>query len=288
MRTAIEASGIQHSFAGNQVLSGVSLRVRPGEIWGLLGPSGAGKTTLLRILTGQLRQSGGIATLLGTDTRRLTAKERSQMGLVLDNAGLYKRLTVRENMRFFAEILQAPHSRIDPILDEMGLLGAKRTPVARLSKGMRARLAISRAILARPAVLFADEPTSSLDPATMRDVHAVLRKQAQAGTTIVLTTHNMVEASALCGRIALLSGGRIIEEGAPRDICARHDRNRSLDVTLRNGTRTQLPNSREGAHRMARYMEEELVQSVHSTEPTLEDVFVQITGKGLDQPCETL
>lgn len=284
MQSTIEAMDVRHQYGDHQVLSDISLAVGRGEIWGLLGPSGAGKTTLIRILTGQLRQSGGKAMLLGTDTRRLTAAERSRMGAVLDNTGLYKRLTVGENMRFFADVLGASRKQIDESLGEIGLLDAKGTRVSRLSKGMRARLTLARALLGDPEILFADEPTSGLDPATMRSAHAVLRRCAGKGTTIVLTTHNMSEASILCDRIALLSGGRIIESGPPAEICARHDSLRRLDIQLSDGSRVLLENGPAASGEVEGYLRRGLVRAIHSTEPTLEDVFISLTGKGLEQP----
>lgn len=282
MTQTIEAHDISHNYGRHQVLCGLSFEIRPGEIWGLLGPSGAGKTTLIRILTGQLRQSGGTATLLGTDTRSLTADERSRMGAVLDNSGLYKRLTVLENMRFYADILRVPRSQIERSLEEFGLRNAAKTPVAHLSKGMRARLSLARALIGSPSVLFADEPTSGLDPVNMREAHAVLAQQAARGTTIVLTTHNMGEASSLCDRVALLGGGKIIETGTPKEICARHNHLRRLNLQLSDGRQVSVAHSPEAADEVARYIKKGLMRSIHSTEPTLEDVFVELTGRGLE------
>ena len=282
MSDAITAKDLSVTFAGKQVLKNIAFAIQEGEIWGLLGPSGAGKTTLVKVLTGQLKQDGGYAGLLGKDTRELGASEHGQIGIMMDNFGLYDRLSVYNNLSFYADIYQVSHDRIADILKSIDLYEARNTAVSKLSKGMKNRLSLARALMNHPKILFLDEPTSGLDPATTREIHAILREEKKKGTTIFLTTHNMFEAESLCDHIALLSEGNIIENGAPADICRKYNHLNKLQVTLKGGEMILVENNGTSALRIKEYLEKELIQAIHSTEPTLESVFLELTGKGLD------
>ncbi|MCL2147404.1 MAG: ABC transporter ATP-binding protein, partial [Synergistaceae bacterium] len=169
-------------FGRQTVLSDVSFTAREGEIFGLLGPSGAGKTTIINILTGQLDADGG------SHDRGATLFET---GLMLDTDGLYVRLSCLENLNIFADIYGIPRQKSKEALEKVGLGEDTKKPVNTLSKGMRQRLALARAILHDPKVLFLDEPTSGLDPATARGIHKLIKGLCDSGTTVFLTTHNM-------------------------------------------------------------------------------------------------
>lgn len=279
----VKAESISHSFAGRQVLNKVSFQVKKGEIFGLLGPSGAGKTTLIKILTGQLLQDSGTAELLGRDTRKLSSKERRQIGAMMDNLGLYDRLSIYNNLSFYADILHVSRHKINDILRELGLYEARNKAVSKLSKGMKNRLSLARALMNDAQILFLDEPTAGLDPATTREIHHTLRQQKEQGCTIFLTTHNMYEAENLCGQIALLDRGRIIDMGSPSDICKKYNHLNKLNITLKDGKHVTLENDRTSAPALKEYLENNMITSIHSTEPTLETVFVELTGKGLNE-----
>ncbi|MCI8713935.1 MAG: ABC transporter ATP-binding protein [Ruminococcus sp.] len=281
----IEVEGVSRKFGKNQVLNQVSFAVEEGEIFGLLGPSGAGKTTLVKILTGQLLQDMGNARLLGRDTRKLGAAEHGQIGVMMDNFGLYDRLSVYDNLAFYADIYRVPRDGIFGMLKEIGLYDAKNRAVCKLSKGMKNRLSLARAMMNQARVLFLDEPTSGLDPVTMREIHRVLVEQKRKGTTIFLTTHNMFEAESLCNRVALLSKGSIVELGRPGDVCQKYNHLNKLRVTLKDGEEVLLENGGASAELMKEYLEENKIASVHSTEPTLESVFVELTGTSLMDTC---
>ena len=148
---------------------------------------------------------------------------------------------------------------------------------------MKNRLSLARALINNPKILFLDEPTSGLDPVTTREIHAILSEQKKNGTTIFLTTHNMFEAESLCDHIALLSKGNIIEYGVPADICRKYNRLNMFQVTLKSGEVISVKNSSTSALQIKEYLEKELIQTIHSTEPTLENVFLELTGKGLDE-----
>lgn len=281
-RFSIVASDICKRFGEKNVLDGINLKIREGEIFGLLGPSGAGKTTLIRILTGQLEQSGGEAFLLEENTRKLSGAVREQTGMMLDEAGLYERLSCYDNLVLFAGIYRLPKSRIGEVLKEVGLTEARKRGVKALSKGMRQRLVLARALLHRPKVLFLDEPSSGLDPSTAKEIHGLILKQRERGVTVFLTTHNMEEASKLCDNVALLDGGRIVEYGEPKAICRRYNHQDRVKVLLRDGETIVLPNDSSSAERISSFFQKGSVESIHSTEPDLETVFLELTGRSLE------
>ena len=282
MSYVVVTEEITHSFGENKVLDHISFRISKGEIFGLLGPSGAGKTTLIKILTGQLRQKEGYAELLGKDTQKSGAAEHSRIGTMMDNFGLYERLSVQDNLNFYADIYGISRSVTEGVLKSISLYEARKTPVQKLSKGMKNRLSLARALMNHAEILFLDEPTSGLDPATTREIHAVLKEQREKGVTIFLTTHNMYEAETLCDHVALLSGGRIIEYGGPEEVCRKYDHLNKLRVTLKNGEVVFLENNGTAAASLEEYLKREEIAAIHSTEPTLESVFIELTGKGLD------
>jgi ABC-2 type transport system ATP-binding protein len=209
----IGMKNIVKRFGGQTVLSGVTFAVKEREIFGLLGPSGAGKTTIINILTNQLPADGG--------THRIGVSS-FETGLMLDEDGLYVRLTCLENLHVFADIYGMPRTKSLEALRSVGLEDAAKKPVHKLSKGMRQRLSLARAILHAPKVLFLDEPTSGLDPGTARGIHQLIERRREEGATIFLTTHNMEEAVKLCDNVSLLHKGIIVEAGSPADICSRH------------------------------------------------------------------
>lgn len=282
MRNAVAAKNLSHSFADHQVLKNISFEVQNGKIFGLLGPSGAGKTTLMKILTGQLRQSSGDSEILGKDTQKLGESERRQIGTMMDCFGLYERLSVYDNLSFYADMYRTPHNAIEDILKSIGLFDARRTAVSKLSKGMKNRLSLARALMGNVKLLFLDEPTAGLDPVTTREIHRILLEQKEKGTTIFLTTHNMFEAESICDKIALLSNGKIIEYGQPADICKKYNHLNRLMVTLKGGKTLTMENGRASALPLKEYLEKDMLEAIHSTEPTLETVFVELTGKGLN------
>lgn len=283
MNTIIELKNIYHNYNEKEVLKGISLSVKEGEIIGLLGPSGAGKTTLVNILTGQLSQTAGIGRVLGDDTKHITKQTKTQIGIMMDSFGLYQRLTVYDNMQLFAEIYKVDKKKIKETLEKVGLYEARKTTVSNLSKGMRNRLNMARAILQDSSLLFLDEPTSGLDPATTDFIHELLLEMKHKGITIFLTTHNMYEASKLCDNIALLNQGEIIEYGNPEEICRKYNQQAQFTIVLQNDETIVLPNAPESGEKIAHLIKNQNIKSIHSSEPTLEDVFLKLTGRKLDK-----
>lgn len=282
MKNQIELLQINHSFGNKEVLKNISLVIEKGEVFGLLGPSGAGKTTLIKILTGQLRQVSGNAYLFGKDTLTLDSHNRERIGMVMDNSGLYERLSCYDNLLLYTRIFSLPKSRISEALDEVKLLNAKKQPVSKLSKGMRQRLILARALLNEPTLLFLDEPTSGLDPSTSARIYTLIEKLQEKNVTIFLTTHNMEEATKLCNHIALLNDGNIVEYGKPEEICRKYNHENQIQIQLKDGKILFVPNEPKTAELVFDYLKQGQIETLHTTEPTLENVFIQLTGRGLN------
>ncbi len=283
MKCAVEMIDIVQKFADKEVLKGVNLQIHAGEIFGLLGPSGAGKTTIIKILTGQIRQFSGSSTILGNDTRSLDSGVYKKIGVMIDNFGLYNRLSCYDNLSLFARIYDIPVARVSEVLQKVGLLEARKSPVSKLSKGMRGRLALARAVLNEPDLLFLDEPASGLDPKTTAYIHELIRNEQKRGATVFLTTHNMEEADKLCDHIALLNEGRVVEYGEPKAICRKYNHQNKLLIRLRDGKMVELFNESSSAERVKEYLEKGMVETIHSTEPNLETVFMELTGRRFEQ-----
>ena len=280
--SVIRLREVTRSFGEKQVLKGVSFEVSKGEIFGLLGPSGAGKTTIINILTGQL-SCGGSAEIFGVSCGKIGREVYRRTGAVLDNCGLYERLSCADNLRLHARIHRVDFSRIQEALTQVGLEGCEGKKVKALSKGMKQRLALARAILHSPGLLFLDEPTSGLDPATAAEIHSLMNTLRKSGATIFLTTHNMDEAYRMCDRIALLSEGNIAECGEPAELCRKYCSNSELSIVTTDEHKLLLENAPENAEAIAGLIREGKLKSIHSSEPDLGTVFLRLTGKELDK-----
>ena len=282
----ISVAGISKSFGEKKVLDGVSFSVEDGEIFGLLGPSGAGKTTLIRVLTGQLRFEEGDAMVMGKRVSQLSGADKKQFGIMMDDFGLYERLTCYQNLKVFADIYGVDDAAIRTVLQEVALLDAEKKEVKKLSKGMKERLRLARALLSRPKVLFLDEPTSGLDPQTSSEIHEIIRKRKDAGTIIFLTTHNMTEAEKLCDHLVLLNEGHIVESGSPKELCLRYDHQKRIEVEKNDGEVLSLEvdagSVETTAGRIAEILRSGDLRTIHSKEPNLETVFMELTGRKLE------
>lgn len=281
MEAYIELENISKQFHDKKVLTDINIKVDKGEIFGLLGPSGAGKTTMIKILTGQIKQNSGEAKLLGCDTKKLTQETYAKIGMVLDEFGLYERLTCYQNLKIFSEIFGIKGKNIEEVLDKVGLLEAKKIAVSKLSKGMKQRLVLARAIITNPKVMFLDEPTSSLDPSTTATIHNLILKQKELGTAVFLTTHKMEEAAKLCDHIGLLYEGKIVEYGNPEEICRRYNSQKRIHIRLTSGEEVDLESNGSSAEQIYQYLMNNEIDTIHSSEPNLESVFMQLTGKEL-------
>lgn len=275
----VELEDVRQRFGDKEVLKGVTLRIAAGEIFGLLGPSGAGKTTIIKIVTGQIRPTAGSVITDGQNAADLHGAMYRRMGMMMDRFGLYGRMSCYDNLKLFAKIYDIREERILEVLEKVGLSEAKKCQAKDLSKGMRGRLALARAVLNEPAILFLDEPTSGLDPSTTKQIHELILEEQEKGTTVFLTTHNMAEAEKLCKHVALLHEGSIVEYGGPKEICRRYNHQKKLQIRLYDGRCMEIDNGKKAAETVKMYLEEEMIETIHSTEPNLETVFMELTGK---------
>lgn len=280
MMNSISINQVTKTFREKEVLKSITLEVSTGEIFGLLGPSGAGKTTLIRILTGQLSYQG-TAEILGKSCDKLDRGIYSDIGMMTDNSGIYERLTCYDNLILFANFNNVKKEQVTKVLERVGLTD-KKANAGKLSKGMKQRLILARALLHNPRLLFLDEPTSGLDPATAEEIHKLLLGLRAEGTTIFLTTHNMVEAQKLCDHIALLNEGTIVEYGVPDEICRKYNQDNIITVLCKDGRLITLRNQPENAAQIAELFTKDRVEAIHSSEPDLETVFMKLTGKELN------
>jgi ABC-2 type transport system ATP-binding protein len=231
---AIEVEGLSRKYRSRkrllrgsvtevEALRGVTFSVEPGELFGLLGPNGAGKTTTIKILTTLLLPTSGSARVLGLNPATEHRELRRRIGYVFGgDKGLYERISGLDNLRFFADVYRVParnkQRRIDELLEVVGLKGRENERVETYSRGMRQRLHIARGLLHDPEVLFLDEPTIGLDPVGARELREAVAALQQAGKTILLTTHYMLEADELCDRVAIITDGEIVAQGTPAEL----------------------------------------------------------------------
>ena len=279
----IQIKDVCKAFDQRQVLNNISLSVEEGEIFGLLGPSGAGKTTLIKMLIGLLSATSGNIAILGKELDKKIDESLPSFGMVLDNDGLYDRLNCYDNLELYARIYSISNRKkvINDLLEKVGLIESSKKSVSNLSKGMRQRLSFARAILHSPKIVFLDEPTSGLDPATTLQIHSMMKMLKESGTTIFLTTHNMNEAQKMCDHLALLNEGNIVEEGTPEDICLHHRKKCEVNIEMTNGEKYMVD-----SHDLLTVLQTVLdtnnkIRSIHSNEPNLEEVFIELTGRDL-------
>ena len=204
-------------------LSGLNLRIKAGTVFGFLGPNGAGKTTTIRLLLGLLQPSVGSAEVLGWSVERDPAHIRERVGVLLEHHGLYERLSAYDNLAYFADIYhletRVKEQRIKELLGSINCWDRRHEKAGNWSKGMKQKLAIARALIHDPELVFLDEPTSGLDPAAAHQLRdELLGLVKQAGKTIFITTHNLEEAEKVCDQVGVIDRGRLLATGSPSDL----------------------------------------------------------------------
>ncbi|MFF7102681.1 ATP-binding cassette domain-containing protein [Streptomyces nigra] len=219
---AVLSEGLRKRFGEVDALRGLDLAIAPGTVCGLLGPNGAGKTTAVRLLTTLLRPDAGSARIAGHDLLRDPAAVRRHIGVTGQDASVDGDLTGRQNLRLFARLhrVRGPAERADELLDRFGLTEAADRPVSGYSGGMRRRLDLAASLVRRPDVLFLDEPTTGLDPASRGRIWEAVRELAAVGTAVLLTTQYLEEADQLADDIALMDRGRVAQTGSPAQLKA--------------------------------------------------------------------
>ncbi len=275
MNYSILISNLTKKFKDKTALKEISLSISSGKIFGFLGPSGAGKTTTINILTGQLPPDEGEVKILGKDCAQLTSDDFLELGIMSDNVGFYDRLSLYDNLLFFAKFHSVEIAYLDHLLKRLKLYDDRFNKAEKLSTGMKQRMLLIRAILHSPKVIFLDEPTSGMDPTLSQIVHELLLEIKNSGATIFLTTHNMDEATKLCDSIALLHEGKIVEQGSPREIIDKYSQTDKVKISYFDGREIIVP--KEEAYK---YLGEN-TKTINTLETSLESIFIQLTGDKL-------
>jgi len=241
---AVEVSRLSRTYKRRRkepriALDQVDLSIEKGEVHGLLGPNGAGKTTLCKILSTVLLPTSGTARVDGFDVVKETAAVRRTIGIVFGGErGLYARLTARQNLRYWSALYRQPtkqgHHRVEELLDRMGLAERADERVETFSRGMKQRLHLARGLIGDPHTLILDEPTVGMDPVAARDFRTLVGELRADGRSVLVTTHDMAEAEAICDRVSLIDGGRVLATEAPKTIgqwLTRYERVRAEEVS---------------------------------------------------------
>lgn len=281
MGNIIDVKHLVKVYDKKSVLKDVSLSIKNKEIFGLLGPSGAGKTTIIKILTAQLLYEKGYVKVFQQPVLEMKRNEnRKKMGIMSDNSGLYVRLSIEENLLLYSKLYDVPKSAIEEALRFVGLYEDRKKRVSKLSRGMFQRVVLARAILHKPDLLFLDEPTSSLDPASTDHIHRGLRRLNEEGTTIFLTTHDMLEAESLCDRVAFLHEGEIRALGKPSELKEQFS-DQTITIELQNGEKEIIQNDENDAEKVYNIMKSGQLKKIYTNEPNLGEIFVKLTGSEL-------
>lgn len=266
-----------------QALHGLNFTVEDGEIFGFLGPNGSGKSTTQKILTGILKGHGGRVSLFGKDIKEVHTQEFFQkIGVLFEFPYLYANLSALDNLRYFSSFYPREQLRdAQEVLDELEFKkDFFKKPVSSYSKGMRQRVSMARALISNPKLLFLDEPTSGLDPTGAVIFRRIIEKERQKGTTVFITTHNMLDADLLCDRVAFISDGNIVALDTPRNL---KEQNGSHSIAVRylyQGRREERTLEAQSLKAGIPFPYDELL-SIHTKEPTLEDIFIRYAGRRL-------
>jgi ABC-2 type transport system ATP-binding protein len=226
LNPVIHTQHLTRQFGETVAVDSLDLSIARGEVFGFLGHNGAGKTTTVRLLNGILAPSGGSAQILGLDSAIQGAQIRAQTGVLTETPAIDERLTGYENLHIFGRLfnVEDPANRTNSLLDQFDLLDRAHERVSSYSKGMKQRLALARAFLHDPQIIFLDEPTSSLDPVATHQVHEMIRTISQdEGRTVFICTHNLDEAARLCHRVGVMDHGKLIALGTPAELTHQAD-----------------------------------------------------------------
>lgn len=304
---AIDIHGLTKSYGKTVALRGVDVTIREGQFFGLLGPNGAGKSTTINILTGLVRREGGTTTVFGRDTVRDYRFTRSQIGIAPQELTMDWFFPIEHLLSFHAGYYGIPkktaQSRIEELLHKLGIFEKRHERLRNLSGGMKRRFQLAKALIHDPNIIILDEPTAGVDVELRRELWQYLRELHAAGKTILLTTHYIEEAEILCEDVAIIDKGKVITEGSPKDLI-RELGTAGITITLTNwcenldGILQDYTYVREDGrlHFQSRDPEAELpsiidtlstagchIQSVESNRSSLEDVFLHLTGKGINE-----
>jgi len=284
---AISVENLGKKYKEVQAIKSLTFDVNKGEIFGFLGPNGAGKTTTIKILTTQLRPTSGTAAVLGNDVVENPAAIRERIGVVFEEQNIYPRLTVFQNLKFFAQLYGLENKRVYEVLEFVQLSHRAKDQADKLSRGLKQRIIIARALLTDPDLIFMDEPTSGLDPHIARNIRNMVKGLSDRGKTIFLTTHYMEEADELCHRVAIINEGNIVKLDTPARL-KENIGSTELQITIFDNennceiTERYSANSPKMSMRIKELIDGGTRFKIDSKRVSLEDVFISLTGSSLD------
>ncbi len=286
LENIVDVENLSFTYPGKneKILSKLNFNIKKGEIFGFLGPSGAGKSTTQKIITGILKGFQGKVKVMNQDISKVDSKFYENIGVSFEFPNLYLRFTARENLKYFASLYEVETEDALKLLGMVGLEEAVDIRVEEFSKGMKMRLNFCRALINKPELLFLDEPTSGLDPANARIIKEIIREKSRQGKTIFLTTHNMLTVDNLCDRVAFIVGGEIVLIDTPPNLKSTYG---SKNVEIRyisdkDSKRKNFKLSGLGKNlEFLNLLQQYEVESIHSQEANLEEVFIKVTGRKL-------
>ena len=278
---AIEVRDLHKSYGSLEAVGGVDFRVERGEVFGLLGPNGAGKTTTVEILEGYRSRDSGEVSVLGFDPGGRPRALRERVGIVLQQTGIYNHVRVREALVHFSGMYPSPRDP-DEVIALVGLQGKEDAKARELSGGQVRRLDLGLALVGDPELIFLDEPTTGFDPAARRTAWETIRSLRELGKTVLLTTHYLDEAQTLADRVAIIKGGRILAEGAPRDLGV--DSAQRVRVTFRDAAGDTVEHVTDDPTTLLHELTSqalargERLEDLEVTRPSLEEVYLELTA----------
>ncbi|HFL2491250.1 TPA: ABC transporter ATP-binding protein [Clostridioides difficile] len=279
----IKVDDLSFSYTDRDFLQNINFGVGKGEILGFLGPSGAGKSTLQKILIGMITNYGGSVIVNGVESKRHSNKFYENIGVDFEFPSLYEKLTAIENLKYFGSLYSKKLLSIDELLKSVGLENEANKRVSEYSKGMKSRLNFIKALLHNPDILFLDEPTSGLDPSNSKVMKDIILSEKSKGKTIILTTHNMLDATELCDRVAFIVNGKISALDTSHNLIMSKGAIKVRYTYFDNGEKTSecFLNNTANDKNLNMLIEKNKLLSIHSSEPTLNDIFIEITGRNL-------
>ncbi len=280
----IKVNNVCFSYTKQPFVENINFAVDKGEIFGLLGPSGAGKSTIQKILIGMLPNYSGSVVVNDTQMNAHNNSFYEQIGVDFEYPTLYEKLTARQNLAFFASLYTGEKYSADELLSSVGLLRDADKKVADFSKGMKSRLNFIKSLIHKPKILFLDEPTSGLDPSNARVMKDMILAQRKLGTTIILTTHNMEDATELCDRVAFIVDGKIKALDTPHNLILQKGAKTLKYTYLQSGTELcseVLLDHTAKDELLKDLIAQNRILTIHSCEPNLGDIFMEVTGRRL-------
>ncbi|MCC0655366.1 ABC transporter ATP-binding protein [Clostridioides sp. ES-S-0123-01] len=284
----IKVDNLSFSYTNKKFLQNINFEVGKGEILGFLGPSGAGKSTLQKILIGMITNYEGSVFVNGIESKKHSNKFYENIGVDFEFPSLYEKLTAIENLKYFGSLYSKKLLPIDELLKSVGLESEANKKISEYSKGMKSRLNFIKALLHNPDILFLDEPTSGLDPSNSKIMKNMILSEKSKGKTIILTTHNMLDATELCDRVAFIVNGKISALDTPHNLIMskgavkiRYTYFDNEDFDNEEKTSECFLNDTSNDKKLNMLIKENKLLSIHSSEPTLNDIFIEITGRNL-------